>query len=75
MPRADALLAVRDACAGDFARAMRRLADDAALRARLGAAGRECLERDYSPARIGAQLLAFYERLRNLGLRRARRRG
>ncbi len=45
-----------------FADAILRLLDDAALRARLGAAGRAIVERDYDADRIGARLAGLYER-------------
>jgi polysaccharide biosynthesis protein PslH len=47
---------------GEFAAAITRLLDDPALRARLGAAGRSVVERDYDADQIGARLLALYER-------------
>ena len=46
---------------GEFAAAIARLLDDAALRARLGAAGRALVERDYDAERIGARLAGLYQ--------------
>jgi glycosyltransferase involved in cell wall biosynthesis len=48
----------------DFANAIVRLLDDAALRARLGAAGRAIVERDYDWDKIGTRLVALYEQAR-----------
>ena len=48
----------------DFASAIVRLLDDAALRARLGAAGRAIVERDYDWERVGARLAGLYETMR-----------
>jgi glycosyltransferase involved in cell wall biosynthesis len=47
---------------GEFAAAIARLLGDAALRARLGAAGRAVVERDYDAARIGMRLADLYQR-------------
>jgi glycosyltransferase involved in cell wall biosynthesis len=44
-----------------FAAAILRLLGDPALRARLGAAGRAIVERDYDSDRIGARLAGLYE--------------
>jgi polysaccharide biosynthesis protein PslH len=52
-----ALFAERPA---DFAAAITRLLDDPALRARLGAAGRAVVERDYDAEQIGARLASLY---------------
>jgi glycosyltransferase involved in cell wall biosynthesis len=46
----------------DFAAAIVRLLGDPALRARLGAAGRTIVERDYDANRVGARLVALYQR-------------
>ena len=46
---------------GEFAAAIARLLDDAALRVRLSAAGRALVERDYDAEQIGARLVALYE--------------
>ena len=46
---------------GEFAAAIARLLDDAALRVRLAAAGRALVERDYDAEQIGARLVALYE--------------
>jgi glycosyltransferase involved in cell wall biosynthesis len=43
-----------------FAAAIARLLDDAALRERLGSAGRAVIERDYDAEQIGARLAALY---------------
>ncbi len=45
----------------DFAAAIARLLGDAELRARIGAAGRAIVERDYEADRVGARLAALYE--------------
>ena len=58
-----ALFAERPA---EFAAAIVRLLDDAALRARLGAAGRALIERDYDAAQIGARLASLYEQRNRL---------
>jgi polysaccharide biosynthesis protein PslH len=63
VPGESALFAERPA---DFAAAIARLLDDAALRARLGAAGRAIVERDYDAEQIGTRLLELYERLGRL---------
>ncbi len=55
------LVPPRDADA--LAGAVLRLAGDAALRARLGAAGRALVEREFSEARIAAETLALWRRL------------
>ena len=39
------------------------LAQDADLRARLGAASRALVEREFSSARIGAEIVALYRKL------------
>jgi glycosyltransferase involved in cell wall biosynthesis len=44
----------------EFAAAIATLLDDAALRARLGAAGRALVERDYDAEQIGARLAGLY---------------
>jgi len=44
----------------DFAAAISRLLDDPALRARLGAAGRIIVQRDYDAEQIGARLARLY---------------
>jgi glycosyltransferase involved in cell wall biosynthesis len=49
-----------------FAAAIARLLEDSALRARLGAAGRAIVERDYDAEQVGARLVALYERHRRL---------
>lgn len=49
--------------AGALAEAIARLADDAALRARIGAAGRQLVESEFSATRIGAAVVALYDRL------------
>lgn len=46
-----------------LADAIGRLAADAELRARFGAAGRRLVEAEFSAARIGAQIVALYNRL------------
>ncbi|HEX9439699.1 MAG TPA: glycosyltransferase family 4 protein [Roseiflexaceae bacterium] len=46
----------------DFGAAIARLLGDPALRARLGAAGRTIVERDYDANRVGARLVALYQR-------------
>lgn len=46
-----------------LADAMARLASDAKLRARYGAAGRTLVEAHYSAARIGVEIVALYDRL------------
>ena len=43
--------------------AILRLADDLALRARLGAGGRRLVEREFSEERIAAATLALWRRL------------
>lgn len=62
-PDQRALFAERPA---EFAAAIVRLLDDAALRARLGAAGRALIERDYDAAQIGARLASLYEQRNRL---------
>ena len=49
---------------GALATAITRLLNDAPLRARLGAAGRERVLARYTPERIAEQTLALYERVR-----------
>ncbi|MDQ2999213.1 MAG: glycosyltransferase family 4 protein, partial [Chloroflexota bacterium] len=44
----------------EFAAAIVRLLNDAALRVRLGAAGRALVERDYDAEQIGARLAGLY---------------
>ena len=44
----------------EFATAITRLLDDAALRVRLGVAGRALVERDYDAQQIGARLAGLY---------------
>lgn len=44
----------------EFAAAIVRLLDDAALRGRLGAAGRALVERDYDAEQVGARLAGLY---------------
>ena len=44
----------------EFAAAIARLLGDAALRARLGAAGRALVERDYDAEQVGARLVSLY---------------
>ena len=46
-----------------LAAAILRLADDLALRARLGAGGRRLVEREFSEERIAAATLALWRRL------------
>jgi glycosyltransferase involved in cell wall biosynthesis len=46
-----------------LAAAIRRLAHDSELRRRLGAAGRQLAEREFSNARIGQEIVALYDRL------------
>ncbi|MBW7950927.1 MAG: glycosyltransferase, partial [Pseudorhodoplanes sp.] len=46
-----------------LADAIATLAADAALRRAFGQAGRERVEADYSSQRIGAQIVALYDRL------------
>ena len=62
------LVPPRDAAA--LAAAILRLADDAALRARLGACGRRLVEREYSEGRIAAETLALWRHLLALATRR-----
>jgi glycosyltransferase involved in cell wall biosynthesis len=57
VPGESALFAEQPA---DFAAAITRLLDDPALRARLGAAGRTIVERDYDAEQIGARLASLY---------------
>ena len=45
----------------DFAAAIARLLGDPALRARLGIAGRNIIERDYDANQVGARLVALYQ--------------
>jgi glycosyltransferase involved in cell wall biosynthesis len=47
----------------DLAKAIVRLALDAPLRARLGAAGRDRAVREFSEERLGTQLAEVYDRL------------
>jgi glycosyltransferase involved in cell wall biosynthesis len=49
----------------EFAAAIVLLLDDPALRLRLGAAGREIVERDHSWERIGERLRTLYEEARS----------
>jgi glycosyltransferase involved in cell wall biosynthesis len=46
-----------------LADAIQRLANDRALRLRFGAAGRQLVEREFSSARIGKEIVALYDRL------------
>ena len=46
-----------------LAAAILRLAEDPALRARLGAGGRRLVEKEYSEERIAAETLALWRRL------------
>jgi len=62
-PDQRALFAERPA---EFAAAIVRLLDDAALRAQLSAAGRALIERDYDAAQIGARLASLYEQRNRL---------
>jgi glycosyltransferase involved in cell wall biosynthesis len=61
-PDINALLVAADDPAG-LADAIVRLASDAALRRRFGAAGRSLVEREFSSQRIGAEIVALYDRL------------
>jgi glycosyltransferase involved in cell wall biosynthesis len=63
----NALLVPRDD-APALAAAIARLAADADMRARFGAASRQMVEREFSSARIGREIVALYDRL--LGRRR-----
>ena len=58
-------LLFRSGCAVDLACQLRRLCDDADLRRRIAAAGRECMEREWSPAVAAERLLALGEALAN----------
>jgi len=49
--------------AGALADALRRLLTDAALRARMGRAARETVERNRTLAHVGERLVAVYEAL------------
>jgi glycosyltransferase involved in cell wall biosynthesis len=46
-----------------LAEAIQRLAGDRELRVRFGAAGRQLVEREFSSARIGKEIVALYDRL------------
>ena len=61
-PDTNALLVQVDDAAA-LADAMATLAQDAGLRARFGAAGRALVEREFSNARIGADIVALYRKL------------
>ncbi len=61
-PDVNALLVPVDDAAA-LADAMATLAQDAGLRARFGAAGRALVEREFSNARIGADIVALYRKL------------
>lgn len=61
-PSVNALLVPVDDDAA-LADAMAELAQDAHLRGRLGAAGRALVEREFSNARIGANIVALYRKL------------
>jgi len=61
-PDGNALLVPPDD-APALADAIGRLAADAELRARFGAAGRHLVDSEFSAARIGAQIVALYDRL------------
>ena len=61
-PGVNALLVPVDN-ANALADAIATLAADAGLRATLGAAGRALAEREFSSARIGAEIVALYRKL------------
>lgn len=61
-PNVNALLVPPDD-AEALADAIARLADDAQLRARFGAAGRRLVEDEFSAAKIGEEVVALYNRL------------
>jgi len=63
----NALLVPRDD-APALAAAIARFAADPDMRARFGAASRQMVEREFSAARIGREIVALYDRL--LGLKR-----
>ncbi len=54
--------------------ALRRVLDDDALRARLGAAGRAAYERRFEPGVVAHDMAAFFARVRSYGVMRPRRR-
>jgi glycosyltransferase involved in cell wall biosynthesis len=53
--------------AAALAAAIERLAQDAELRARFGAAGRRLAEDEFSSRRIGRETVALYDRLLGRG--------
>jgi glycosyltransferase involved in cell wall biosynthesis len=63
----DDALAVPPGDVDALAAALRRLADDGALRARLGAAGRARAERDFDRARLARQVAPLYRSLTGEG--------
>jgi glycosyltransferase involved in cell wall biosynthesis len=63
----DDALAVPPGDVDALAGALRRLADDGALRARLGAAGRARAERDFDRARLARQVAPLYRSLTGEG--------
>jgi glycosyltransferase involved in cell wall biosynthesis len=62
-PNVNALLVPPDDPAA-LAKAIMQLAVDPALRCRLGAAGRDLVETEFSAQRVGAEIVALYDRVR-----------